>query len=573
MSIITDNILVNSENDMNLVNFQGFSNYRNNIAKLRLNSEMIDARFLTNLVYEDMNSEYKKFMQLSKSYYRNRMAVDKKVRPGYSNTGELFTLINGNIAKSNYKIPHAFPKLLINNKVNYMVSNPITVDIEDERLNNFWNDEIDIKKFNSKIFQVLMDAGKCGVGWLYVYLDELGKFRFENVDPIEIIPVYKANNQNELESVVRYFAIGYDMKTILKVEWWGPYGVQTFYLEEVAFEERNMDLHLNSNIAPTEIVTRTNNKSRIGISNLINPLPKEKFGAMIFARTELDIFGTEDEKAHIVETTKNENGEKEVTKRYNWEIIPFIPFYNNDEKLPEINWIKELIDAYNDVASMAMDSRVSFQEIIYVIKNYGAQNLGQFVNNLKLYNAVQLSKDGDLDIKRGEIPTEADKVTLERLKKDIFLFGQNVDLSSEEFAGNKSGVALQFLYSGLEMNANMTEMFAYEGLETFFYLFQRYIQIKISSGKINVEGKTEEIFKNMAKFTFNESMIKDYETIIRMLNESYGRISDRTYLSKHPYVDDVDKEMDDVDKDLNRRMEEVDKKMMNEEEPTENITK
>ena len=101
------------------------------------------------------------------------------------------------------------------------------------------------------------------------------------------------------------------------------------------------------------------------------------------------------------------------------------------------------------------------QQIIYILENYGGQDLDEFKTNLKRYKTIEVETNeiqgkGDFRTIQIDIPVEARKVILEELKKQIYEFGQGLQQDIESF-GNASGVALKFFYRKLELKSGITE--------------------------------------------------------------------------------------------------------------------
>ena len=153
----------------------------------------------------------------------------------------------------------------------------------------------------------------------------------------------------------------------------------------------------------------------------------------------------------------------EMTDHYSHEIgeVPFFSFSNNNIGTNDLKNIKPLIDVYCKVFSGFVNDLEDIQEIIFVLTNYGGENLNEFLDDLKYYKAIKVDNDGDGD-KSGvstltiEIPVEAREKLLAVTRKCIFEQGQGIDPDPQNF-GNSSGVALSFLYSLLELKAGLQE--------------------------------------------------------------------------------------------------------------------
>lgn len=137
--------------------------------------------------------------------------------------------------------------------------------------------------------------------------------------------------------------------------------------------------------------------------------------------------------------------------------VPFIPFYNNNIPTDDLVNVKPLIDAYDKVFSGFLNDLEDIQEIIFILTNYGGEDLKTFVNELKQYKAIKVETDGTgagggVEALTISIPIEAREKFLDITRKAIFEQGQGVDPDPQKF-GNTSGEALKYLYSLLELKA------------------------------------------------------------------------------------------------------------------------
>ncbi|MBO8902314.1 phage portal protein, partial [Staphylococcus aureus] len=73
---------------------------------------------------------------------------------------------------------------------------------------------------------------------------------------------------------------------------------------------------------------------------------------------------------------------------------------------------------------------------------------------LRYYGAIKVSDNGGVDTIQVEVPVENSKKYLDELYQKIMLFGQAVDFSSDKFGSAPSGVALEFLYTNLNLKAD-----------------------------------------------------------------------------------------------------------------------
>ena len=75
--------------------------------------------------------------------------------------------------------------------------------------------------------------------------------------------------------------------------------------------------------------------------------------------------------------------------------VPFIPFPNNLLLKGDLHLMyKDLVDLYDRVSSGFANDIEDVQQIIYIITNYGGEDLGEFLNDLRRYKAIKVNNDG-----------------------------------------------------------------------------------------------------------------------------------------------------------------------------------
>lgn len=230
-----------------------------------------------------------------------------------------------------------------------------------------------------------------------------------------------------------------------------------------------------------------------------------------------------------------QSGEMISLYRHNFEEVPFIPFYNNNIHTDDLKNIKPLIDVYDKVFSGFINDLEDVQELIFVLSGYGGTELNGFLQDLKKYKAIKLDDEADhpgVSTLNIEIPIEARNSVLEATRKAIFEQGQGFDPQPENF-GNQSGEALKFMYSLLEMKAGLTE--------TEFQLgFARLIRAICKYHHIECKKIIQ---------TWTRTCIKNDTETAQICRDSVGIISRKTILKNHPFVEDADDEIKQLEKE------------------------
>lgn len=248
------------------------------------------------------------------------------------------------------------------------------------------------------------------------------------------------------------------------------------------------------------------------------------------------VHGTVPEGLHCYDMFADpESGELVSEYRHNFGEVPFIPFYNNNIHTDDLRNIKPLIDVYDKVFSGFINDLEDVQELIFVLSGYGGTDLNGFLQDLKKYKAIKI--DGD-EAHQGvstlniEIPIEARNSVLEATRKAIFEQGQGFDPQPENF-GNQSGEALKFMYSLLEMKAGLTE--------TEFQLgFARLVRAACRFHGVGCKKIIQ---------TWTRTSIKNDLEQAQICRDSVGIVSKMTILKNHPFVEDCDKELEQIRKE------------------------
>lgn len=225
--------------------------------------------------------------------------------------------------------------------------------------------------------------------------------------------------------------------------------------------------------------------------------------------------------------------------------VPFIPFFNNNIHTDDLKNIKRLIDVYDKVFSGFINDLDDIQELIFVLVGYGGENLNGFLQDLKKYKTIKIDgdeKNSGVSTLSIEIPIEARNSILEATRKAIFEQGQGFDPQPENF-GNQSGEALKFMYSLLEMKVGL--------METEFRLgFSKLVRAICRAYNISCGSIVQ---------TWIRTRIKNDTELAQICRDSVGIISTRTILKNHPFVEDANEELKELEKEKQKEQEELER--------------
>ena len=188
---------------------------------------------------------------------------------------------------------------------------------------------------------------------------------------------------------------------------------------------------------------------------------------------------------------------------------------------------------------------------ILVLKNYDGTNLGEFRRNLATFGAVKVRYDGETKggVETLEITVNSEnyKAILEIFKKAIIENGMGYDAKDDRLSGNPNQMNIQSMYSDIDLDANDMETELQAAFEDVLWFVNAYLS---NSGYGDFEGEEVNII-------FNRDILINESEAIDNCAKSVGILSDETIIGMHPWVDDVQKEMDRLEEQKQKEKEEA----------------
>ena len=423
--------------------------------------------------YQPEHTDFVMCAEKAKAYYRNETDImfpllkekqEEKEKP---------------LRNADNRIPFNFHGLLVNQKASYMFTAPPLFDLGEKATNKtlmkFLGD-----KYAKICKDLCIEASNCTVGWLHIWKDNKGLWKYAVVPAEQVIPVWSNSLEKELLGVFRSYQNIDD-------ETGDAYTIYEYWNEAECAAYRLKTGDELDQLLPYQMF-------------MVDPMLCE-----------------------YTDTYQHGVGE-----------VPFFPFFNNNIDTDDLKNIKPLIDVYCKVFSGFVNDLEDIQEVIFVLTNYGGTDLGQFLRDLKDYKAIQIESDGDGDHSGVstltiELPVEAREKLLEITRKCIFEQGMGIDPDPQNF-GNSSGVALQFLYSLLEQKAGLQET-------EFKLAFGSFIRCVCRLQGIPIKDDT-------IVQTWTRTSVKNDQEMSQIASQSKGIVSDETIVAHHPWVEDPEKEME-----------------------------
>lgn len=222
----------------------------------------------------------------------------------------------------------------------------------------------------------------------------------------------------------------------------------------------------------------------------------------------------------------------------NWTRVPLIAFKRDAGETPLIRNVKCLQDGLNAIASAFQDNMLEdSRNTILILKNYDGEKLDDFRRNLAAYGAVKVrtidGAPGGLDTLRIEVNAENYRAILEIFKKAITENAMGYDAKDDRMSGNPNQMNIQSMYSDIDLDANEMETEFQAALEELIWFVNCHLA---NTGKGDFDGEA-------VMPIFNRDVLINESDVIENIVRSEGLLSRETLIANHPWVDDVESEM------------------------------
>jgi len=394
---------------------------------------------------------------------------------------------------ANNRITNEFHTEMVDQKVDYITGNSpkfVTQDSTAEKFVETLNAE-----FKTYIETTLIDwltgTSNSGNDALMIYINEAGEFDY-TVCPGEQLILDKDEN-GKILSIMRFYYVDHTnekegVEQLIRVEVW--HDTQTYFFVQ-----------------------------------------NKKDGEFVLDNSE-----EENPKPHF----KKSNSANNSSVGMGWGRPPFIFLPNNNAMKSDLNRVKDLMDAYDLLISKGINTIQDLQEVVYVLKGYEGTDLAEFLETLKVNKAIKIDgMDGSgVDTITVDLPVEAIESLEKLLRKNIYAFGRGIDFSDENFAGDVTGIALKYKFARLDLKANQLVRQLQLAIIDLCWFYAKYQSIS--------PGGTSEYMKIYDKVSLqiNKRLMINENEMIQAVQSSQGILSEETLLEHHPFVDDVQQEIE-----------------------------
>lgn len=211
--------------------------------------------------------------------------------------------------------------------------------------------------------------------------------------------------------------------------------------------------------------------------------------------------------------------------------IPLLPFYNNCQGVGDFEMVTGLVDAYNVLLSGALDDMQSVANAFLAL--YGMQGTTQRdIEQANRSRILSLSKGGRAEFVVKNLNHEALGQLEVNLRRSILQLSMTPDLCDEHFAGNSSGVALQYKLWGIEQVRAAKERTFTDGL--------RALLAVLTEGE-RLLGRSVDL--TGGEVTFYKNLPQDNAALAETLLSLSPLLSRQTILENLPWVADAQEEL------------------------------
>lgn len=214
--------------------------------------------------------------------------------------------------------------------------------------------------------------------------------------------------------------------------------------------------------------------------------------------------------------------------------VPVSVYKNNEECRGDYDGAVSLFDAYNVMQSESVNDYQKFADALLAVKNMLVDD--ETANEIRNKNILQLTGEGEASwLVKSVNDTYVENIK-NRLEKDIYMTTSTVNMSDDNFANNASGVAIKYKLMCMENRVACTVRYFKKGLQRRFELICAILNLK--GGHYDYTSIDITFVRNIP------ANIQETATLIQQLN---GIVSKKTLISQLPFVEDADKELNQIE--------------------------
>lgn len=285
--------------------------------------------------------------------------------------------------------------------------------------------------------------------------------------------------------------------------------------------------------------------AKINPMNLIVKRYDDIEGEIEYAIRWYDVFDDDDKCTRYIEVYDSEKIDFYVfdgalkhieTKRHYFGMVPVNEYQNNDDFTGDFEDVISLIDAYNTMQSESVNDFQAFADAYLLVKNMVVDD--ELKEKMRSAHILETYEDGDASFMVKQVNDAYVENIKDRLQKDIYIASNTVNMSDENFSQNASGVSIEYKLMNFENRVSVTERYFKRGIQRRFEMICNFLNLKGTSFDYT-----------LIEPVFVRNIPRNVPEVVTEVTQLDGIVSKRTLLSQLPFVEDVDKELEELSKE------------------------
>lgn len=219
-------------------------------------------------------------------------------------------------------------------------------------------------------------------------------------------------------------------------------------------------------------------------------------------------------------------------KPHAYGMVPVSIYYNNAEELGDYELVVSLIDAYDKLASDAVNDFESFADAYLTLKGMdGTQP--EDIAAMREQRVLLLPENGEAAWLVKAINDTYFQNTIANIDGNIHKFSKVPNLMDAAFGGNLSGIAIKYKLMGLENKVAVKESYFKRGLQRRIELISNIMRLFGNDmGYLGMD------------IVFKRNIPTNELEAAQLVQSIYGIVSDETALAQLPFVGDPTAEIE-----------------------------
>lgn len=452
-----------------------------------------------------VNSEEYCNYSVCEAYFKTEnKKVDDKKRLVYTRSESGEPVLTESCTLSNNKIYHALYKKLVTQKTGYVFSKLFKLKAKNREDDKFEDMRRDVNSYLNEdlhrtLKPVLDSSVSKGIGWVHAFWDESGNLSFARVPVEQVKPIWSDAAKTKLAGLIHCYVVR---------SW-----------SDGAFNDKTRYDYYTADY----VVRYESDGAKV------YPAPGERFiePYIIVDNTPVDL--------DVTETVL----EPPVLGR-----IPWICFRYQDDFESLLERVKSLIDAIDMATSQIADDIEDTPNSVMMFKNISTNDNQEFLHNLNEYRYAIVGGEGDAKVLNNPIDIANTINYIEHLSTKLYESAAGIDTASKD-SRDTSSTALKILFGDLDSDAKQWEIELRASiLELMWFILY---DVKLKTGK--------DYFDVDYSILFTHDIIVNETEMIQNILTTTGITSNETNLQYHPFVEDVQYELDRLEKEQHDKME------------------